>query len=43
MICEQHCQKVSLVDQADDLEMSLFSGAATVGDYGRRIDAVVDN
>ena len=31
MICEQHCKKVSLVDQADDLEMSLFSGANTVG------------
>ena len=31
MICEQYCKKVSLVDQADDLEMSLFSGANTVG------------
>ena len=24
MICEQYCKVVSLVDQADDLEMSLF-------------------
>ena len=31
MICGQYCKKVSLVDQADDLEMSLFSGANTVG------------
>ena len=31
MICEQYCKKVSLVDQADDLKMSLFSGANTVG------------
>ena len=31
MICEQYCKKVSLVDQVDDLEMSLFSGANTVG------------
>ena len=31
MICEQYCKKVSLVDQADDLEMSLFSFSYTVG------------
>ena len=31
MICGQYCKKVSLVDQAEDLEMSLFSGANTVG------------
>ena len=43
MICEQYCKKVSLVDQADDLEMSLFFRRKYCGDYGRRIDAVVDN
>ena len=31
MICGQYCKKVSLIDQAEDLEMSLFSGANTVG------------
>ena len=31
MICRQHCEKVSLVDQADDLDLRMFSGAKTVG------------
>ena len=31
MICRQYCETVSLVDHADELDMSLFSGAKTVG------------
>lgn len=31
MICRQYCNTVALIDQADDLDMSLFSGAHTVG------------
>ena len=31
MICEQYCKRVALVDQAEELEMRLFSGANTVG------------
>jgi 4-hydroxy-3-methylbut-2-enyl diphosphate reductase len=31
MICRQYCDTVALIDQADDLDMSLFSGAHTVG------------
>ena len=31
MICKQYCETVSLVDHADELDMSLFSGAKTVG------------
>ena len=31
MICSENCPKVVLVDHADELDMSLFHGAATVG------------
>ncbi len=31
MICKQHCQTVTLVDHAGDLDLGLFSGAATIG------------
>lgn len=31
MICKQYCQTVSLVDHADDLDLRLFSSAATIG------------
>ena len=31
MICGQNCPKVALIDHAGDLELSLFSGAETVG------------
>ena len=31
MICSENCPKVVLVDHADDLDMSFFHGAATVG------------
>ena len=31
MICKQHCRTVTLVDHAGDLDLGLFSGAATIG------------
>ena len=31
MICKQYCRSVSLVDQADDLDLHLFSHASTIG------------
>ena len=31
MICREQCPKVALVDHADELDMSFFHGAATVG------------
>ena len=31
MICKQHCRTVALVDHAGDLDLGLFSGAATIG------------
>lgn len=31
MICRQHCEKVALVDHADELDMMLFSGVGSVG------------
>ena len=31
MICKQYCRTVALVDHADDLDMHLFSSAATIG------------
>ena len=31
MICKENCPKVVLVDHADELDMSFFHGAATVG------------
>ena len=31
MICKQHCRTVALVDHAGDLDLDLFSGAATIG------------
>ena len=31
MICKQYCQTVSLVDHAGDLDLCLFSNAATIG------------
>ncbi|MFI3313904.1 MAG: 4-hydroxy-3-methylbut-2-enyl diphosphate reductase, partial [Eubacteriales bacterium] len=31
MICEEHCNVVSLVDNADELDMTLFSNLNTVG------------